>query len=51
MYLWEHSGTLKSGWPVIRENKTGNTASASSPLIADIDGDGDRDVFIASSST
>jgi Peptidase family C25/FG-GAP-like repeat/FG-GAP repeat len=49
VYLWGHDGQRKAGWPVVRENKTGVTASAASPLIADIDGDGQLDVVISTS--
>ena len=49
-YVWEDNGGLKPGWPVARINKTGNTSSASSPLVVDIDGDGNLDVVLGSSS-
>ena len=49
-YIWEHDGTIKPGWPVNRENKTGNATCPASPLIVDIDGDGGLDVVLSSAS-
>lgn len=50
VYVWRHDGVRESGWPVLRENKSGDLASAASPLIADVNGDHRPDVLISSSS-
>jgi subtilisin family serine protease len=43
MYAWHHDGTLVSGWPI----HVGYSMT-SSPALADIDNDGDLEIFISS---
>ncbi len=41
---WHRDGTPVAGWPVI----AGNFVERSSPAVADVDGDGDLEVFVGS---
>ena len=48
VYAWHHTGQLVSGWPVHPKNKSNeDTAIRSSPVIGDIDNDGDLEILFA----
>lgn len=51
VYIFNNNGTRRSGWPVPRDGRPGPSTSPASPLIADLDGDADLDVLIASVNT
>lgn len=49
VYAWHHDGQLVSGWPVHPKNSGGSDAPIfSSPIVADIDDDGQYEILISS---
>ena len=44
-YAWHHDGTLVDGWPVDTEPIAKTVTSFSDPVVEDIDGDGDLEIF------
>ncbi|MBA3532464.1 MAG: VCBS repeat-containing protein [Ardenticatenales bacterium] len=48
VYAWHHTGQLVSGWPVFPKSVEGRDASIpASPTIADADGDGQLEIYVA----
>lgn len=48
VYAWRGSGELLPGWPVIRSETSMDYVYQSGAALADIDGDGDLEIFVGS---
>lgn len=48
VYVYEHDGALKTGWPVVIDKKYGNS---SYPALADVNGDGNNEILFTTTYT